>query len=63
MLSERKVISNLSEQCLVAAVNVKLVLIFLFILFQFLHFDVGIFFGLSQANLLNLNSILAYFER
>lgn len=64
MLSERKVISNLSEQCLVAAVNLELALLyFSFILLQFLHLGAVILCGMSQANLLNLNLILAYFER
>lgn len=63
VLSKREVISNLSEQCLVAAVNLELALsYFSFILFQFLHLGVVIFCDMSQANL-NPNSVLAYFER
>lgn len=58
MLRERKVISNLSEQRLVAAVNLELALSYSsFILFQFIHLGVVIFCGMRQASLLNLHLI------
>lgn len=62
VLSKREIISNLSEQCLVGAVNLELSY-FLFILFQFLHLGVVIFCGMNQGNLLSLNLILTYFEK
>lgn len=60
-LAEREVISNLSEQCLMASENLKLALILLFLLF--LDLGIVIFWDIRQASLLDLNLILAYFER